>query len=267
MSLEGLAGKTLLVDFIFTRCPGPCPALTSRNVAVQRLLSDETRGNSRFVSISIDPERDTPEDLARYGEVRGADLEHWSFLTGDPAVVAGVVKAYGVGTMPKDDGDIQHIVASFLVDANGQIVRRYLGSETPPEEIAAALTELASSSTPEASLSRRGAVSRRLLEPGSDGLWGRGVRFDQPGVEVAATEWADTLLRFHSIHREEWQRDEEQLEADDQGEAGAKLWSVQRGIQLVNGECSETQGGESEQVPIIRSPEGSQCERVHDRCD
>lgn len=148
--LQDLAGKTLLLDFIFTRCPGPCPILTSRNVAVERLLSDSLRQQTHFVSISIDPERDTPEDLANYGRARGADLEHWSFLTGEPATVAQLVSDFGVGTSRSSeaDGELQHIIVSFLIDPDGQIVKRYLGNDTAPEVIEAALEEIAASAIP-----------------------------------------------------------------------------------------------------------------------
>ena len=150
ITLEDLAGKTLLLDFIFTRCPGPCPILTSRNVAVERLLSDTLRLQTHFVSISIDPERDTPEDLANYGRARGADLEHWYFLTGEPAAVARLVREFGVGTSRSTgaDGDIQHIIVSFLIDPEDQIVKRYLGNDTAPEVIEAALAEIAAAATP-----------------------------------------------------------------------------------------------------------------------
>ena len=99
-----LRGNVLLVDFVYTGCPGPCPILTSRHVTLQRKLSPEMRSRTRFVSISLDPTRDTPEALRAYAEARGVDLEHWSFLTGEPdAVAAGVATAaagYGRTTGP-----------------------------------------------------------------------------------------------------------------------------------------------------------------------
>lgn len=136
VSLESLAGRVVLLDFIFTRCPGPCPIVTSRHVAVQRALSPELRERSHFVSISIDPARDTPADLAAYGLARGADFSDWSFLTGPVEEVEAVVASYSVGTTRKPDGDIEHVVATFLIDANGRIVKRYLGLDHEPEQMA-----------------------------------------------------------------------------------------------------------------------------------
>ncbi len=129
VSLASLRGKTLLVDFVYTECPGPCPVQTARQVELQRSLPAELRERTRFVSISLDPERDTPAALRAYAEARGADLEHWSFLTGPSAAVAGVVRGFGVGSLRKPDGEIEHLMATFLVDGEGRIAERYVGLE------------------------------------------------------------------------------------------------------------------------------------------
>ena len=143
VSLADLAGKTLLVDFIFTRCPGPCPSLTSSHVSVQRALTPAQREKIRFVSITIDPERDTPEDLRAYALARGADLADWSFLSGPSDEVVKVMRAYGVGTKAGADGDIEHVLATFLIDPRGRVVKRYLGLDHAPETLAADLEAVA----------------------------------------------------------------------------------------------------------------------------
>jgi protein SCO1/2 len=143
VSLAGLAGRVLLVDFIFTRCPGPCPSLTSGHVSVQRALAPTVREATHFVSISIDPERDTPADLEAYARARGADLSDWSFLTGSPEVVAKVLQAYGVGTGRDTNGEIEHVLATFLIDPGGRIVKRYIGLDHDPKTIAADLEAVA----------------------------------------------------------------------------------------------------------------------------
>jgi protein SCO1/2 len=126
-ALEDFRGKTVLLDFIFTRCPGPCPILTGLHAKVQRELPPEIQAKTRFVSITLDPLRDTPTVLREYAQKRGIDLANWSFLTGPPEQVDAVIKSYGVGSRRDADGNIEHVVATFLIDANGQIARRYLG--------------------------------------------------------------------------------------------------------------------------------------------
>jgi protein SCO1/2 len=143
VALSDLRGKTLLLDFVYTHCPGPCPILTGTHVAVQRSLSPELRERVRFVSISLDPARDTPEALRAYATARGADLAHWSFLTGGEDAVAGVLRRYGVGAKPGNDGEIDHLVITYLIDREGRIARRFAGLEHRPETLVAALAAVA----------------------------------------------------------------------------------------------------------------------------
>ncbi len=134
VTLADLSGKVLLVDFIFTRCPGPCPIMTSRHVELQRALAPELRERVRFVSISLDPKYDTPDVLKAYADARGADLSSWIFLTGPESDVAEVVRRFGVGTLRAADGNIDHALATFLVDGRGRIAKRWLGLEHPIDE-------------------------------------------------------------------------------------------------------------------------------------
>ncbi len=143
-----LRGQILVVDFVFTRCAGPCPILTARNVELQRALDPSLRERVRFVSISLDPANDTPEALRAYASERGAELANWSFLTGPEADVAEVVRRFGVGTLRAPDGNIDHALATFLVDGAGRIETRWLGLEHKVEEMRAEIARLAAASQP-----------------------------------------------------------------------------------------------------------------------
>ena len=143
VALTDLRGQTLLLDFVYTHCPGPCPILTGTHVAVQRALPAELAGRVRFVSISLDPARDTPEVLRSYASARGADLARWSFLTGEVGVVEDVLRRYGVGATPGKNGEIDHLVITYLIDRDGRIARRFAGLEHRPETLLAALTAVA----------------------------------------------------------------------------------------------------------------------------
>jgi len=144
LALADLQGQLILLDFIFTRCPGPCPILTSTHVSVQRGLSQPVRDRTSFVSITLDPEFDSPAELAGYARSRGIDTTDWSLLTGDPEEVDRVVRAFGVGRTKQPDGNIEHIVVTFLIDENGQIVKRYIGQDHDPADLVADLERLAS---------------------------------------------------------------------------------------------------------------------------
>ena len=143
LRLADLRGRIVVLDFIFTHCPGPCPILTGRNVALQRLLPDSLRARTHFVSISLDPLRDTPEALRAYAEARGADLADWSFLTGPEDAIDAVLAAYAVGKrLPEEGGEIEHVLATFLIDSEGHVERRYLGVSHDPEQMLADLEAL-----------------------------------------------------------------------------------------------------------------------------
>ena len=142
-SLSALRGRFVLVDFVYTSCPGPCPILTGVHVEVQRRLPPALREGMRFVSISLDPERDTPERLRAYAEARGADLASWSFLGGPPEAIDAALRAFGVGKSPGKDGEIDHLVVTFLIDPEGRIARRWVGLDHEADEILADLERMA----------------------------------------------------------------------------------------------------------------------------
>ncbi|NNL84904.1 MAG: redoxin family protein [Myxococcales bacterium] len=141
-SSQDARGRILLIDFIYTHCPGPCPILTGVDVEIQKLL-DDLGDRVLFCAISLDPERDTPEALARYAEARGATASNWHFLTGPPEEVADVVRRFGVSSQPAEDGELDHMVARFLVDPSGRIEERYMGLTHTAEAIAADIRRLA----------------------------------------------------------------------------------------------------------------------------
>jgi len=156
VSLESLADRVLLVDFIYTSCPGPCPVQTSNQVALQRSIPESIRDGVHFVSISLDPKNDQPEVLERYALARGADLSNWSFLTGPEEEVADVVRRWGVGSLRKDDGTIDHTLLTFLV-YDGHVFERYTPRDAGDPKILAGIVDL---------VERRGAPSDEA--PGSD---------------------------------------------------------------------------------------------------
>ncbi len=134
VSITSLRGTSVLLDFVYTRCPGPCPVLTSMHVALQKAIPEALQSSVRFVSISLDPSNDTPAAMRDYAVARGADLTGWSFLTGEPAQVDAVLESYGVGAVREASGQIQHIVVTFLIDGRGRIAKRYFGLDHDTKE-------------------------------------------------------------------------------------------------------------------------------------
>ena len=134
-ALRDLRGKAVLLDFIFTNCPGPCPLQTASHVRLHRTLDPSLREQTHLVSVSLDPARDTPEALLAYAERLGVDLDGWSFLSGTPSEVDAVLSAYGVGRIASDDAGIDHMLVTYLIDPDGRVAQRYLGSAEAAEEL------------------------------------------------------------------------------------------------------------------------------------
>jgi protein SCO1/2 len=90
VSLADFHGKVVAVTFIYTGCPDICPLLTQKMVDVQDALGEKFGAKIAFISISFDPERDTPEVLKDYAQFWGIKPEGWSFLTGSLEAVRDV---------------------------------------------------------------------------------------------------------------------------------------------------------------------------------
>ncbi len=120
-ALESLRGKVVLVSFVYTSCNGSCPATASALDRIRSALreSGDWGRSVEFVSITLDPARDTPEALARYARIYRAEPQAWHFLTGSPAQVAGVLASWDMWAKLGPSGVIDHPSRIFLVDPKG----------------------------------------------------------------------------------------------------------------------------------------------------
>ncbi len=128
-------GHVTVVDFIFTRCTSSCPRLSERMAEARKTLdADVQSGALRFVSISVDPEHDTPEVLAKFAAVYKADAPAWRFATGpvddlERVVVQGFRTGLTRSAKKAEVGDIVHGEKFIIVDRKGDI-RAFLSTET-----------------------------------------------------------------------------------------------------------------------------------------
>lgn len=127
-------GSVALLTFIYTRCPLPnfCPLMNQNFVKVQQAIAaDPARlGRVKLVTVSFDPDHDTPEVLAALAGRLGADPAVWTFLTGDRATIDRFAAAMGVGLV-RPDGvpEITHNLRTILIGADGRIAAIYSGNE------------------------------------------------------------------------------------------------------------------------------------------
>lgn len=127
LSLKDLKGKIWVADMIFTNCEGTCPMLTQRMASLQQSLA-RTKTGVQLISISVDPNNDTPEVLANYAKQNGADTRTWSFLTGPVATIYTLAKdgfKLAVDSANADTREpILHSERLVLIDRDG-IIRGY----------------------------------------------------------------------------------------------------------------------------------------------
>jgi protein SCO1 len=142
VTLNDYRGKVVAVTFIYTSCPDICPMLTANMAHVQGELGSDFGKSIAFISITVDPERDTSRVLKEYAENFGADLSGWAFLTGDPATVADVGRRYGIFVAKTAGGGINHTLLTSLIDADGILRVQYIGARFDLEEFRSDLLSL-----------------------------------------------------------------------------------------------------------------------------
>jgi len=118
-----LQDKIWIADFIFTTCPGPCPRMSAQMARLERAL--EGKEEVRLVSITVDPETDTPEVLTKYADHYQSKSGHWYFLTGDMATIHRLARdGFMVGGV---EDVMMHSTRFILIDRRAQ-VRGYYDS-------------------------------------------------------------------------------------------------------------------------------------------
>lgn len=139
-SLNDLTGHVWVANFIFTSCPSICPLLTRRMAGLQeRYAADGV--DVRLLSITVDPENDTPDVLREYARANGADPQRWTFVTGEPAAIRSLVldgfkKPLGE-PLESDAGliDIMHTGEFVILDPQGGIRGFYASDAEGLDEV------------------------------------------------------------------------------------------------------------------------------------
>jgi protein SCO1/2 len=128
---KDLLGKVWVASFVFTRCLGPCPAVTGTVKELQADLRDIP--DVRFVTFTVDPSRDNPDELAKYAAKYGADPERWLFLTGPEATVHALMRDRFKLAVGRKEGDVKegdeydHSTRLTVVDKKGVIRGTFAG--------------------------------------------------------------------------------------------------------------------------------------------
>lgn len=133
--LADLKGKVWLADFIYTTCPGTCPMLSSRLTELQNKVLKNP--DTLLVSISINPEHDTPKVLKQYAEKFHASPDRWLFFTGEKSKVRDLINTgfmLAAGEVADPNQEIVHSTKLVLVDRAGNIRAYYDGLSTGTDD-------------------------------------------------------------------------------------------------------------------------------------
>jgi protein SCO1 len=150
--LKQFRGKELLITFIYTRCPLPnfCPLVTHNFAEINQELEKDPALYKRthLLSVSFDPEHDTPARLKSYGEEyigSGAKkaFEHWDFAVGQKPVVLKMAQYFDVGLSYGPNDTITHTLSTTLIGANGKVVEFYHGNDWTPQQVLADMQKAA----------------------------------------------------------------------------------------------------------------------------
>ena len=152
LHLDQFRGKTLLVTFIYTRCPSPsfCPLVTHNFAVIDRQLAANPAlyAKTHLLCVSFDPEHDTPARLRAYGaQYIGSDaFVHWDFAVPSEPELLEMTKFFDVGITHGADDSITHTLSTTLIDAHGKVAQFYPGNEWTPDQVVADVRRAATSS-------------------------------------------------------------------------------------------------------------------------
>ena len=143
-AFSSFRGSSVVLTFIYTRCPLPtfCPMMDRHFASIQeRMHDDPLLKKVHLVTVSFDPKYDTPAVLKKHARELNADLNRWTFLTGDPETIEKFGGRFGVfvARASDDPRDITHNLRTAVIGADGKLVKVYTGNEWTPEDILADL--------------------------------------------------------------------------------------------------------------------------------
>lgn len=147
--LDGYAGSVLLLTFTYTRCPMPtfCPLMDRHFATLQQavMTTPVLADRVHLLTVSIDPEADTPPVLKAHAQTLRADPRFWTFLTGARDEIDRFAARFGM-TVVRDGNDalnITHTLRTAIIDSRGRLVKVYAGNDWTPPQMLAVLKPLA----------------------------------------------------------------------------------------------------------------------------
>jgi protein SCO1/2 len=143
--ISSLRGHRVALTFMYVRCPLPdfCPLMDRNFAAVQKAIkSTPALADVRLVSVSFDPENDTPAVLAEHAGKLGADPQVWQFATATPEEIEKLTRRFGVHVERSAENaiEITHNLRTAVIDPEGRLVKVHSGTDWTPAQLVADLT-------------------------------------------------------------------------------------------------------------------------------
>lgn len=137
VSLSHYAGKVVALNFIYTSCalPNFCYRIANNFGVLQRRFKEQLGRDLVLLTVTFDPQRDHPEQLAHYSENWNADPNTWHFLTGDVPEVERVTNMFGMDYFP-EEGLMNHSLHTAIIDRHGKLVANIEGNQFTAEQLA-----------------------------------------------------------------------------------------------------------------------------------
>ena len=127
-SLQAFLGRPVVLTFVYTRCGATCPMLVHNMKQIAKGLDPEARAQTAFVLVSLDPERDTPEQLQKFAKAHGLSQPEWTFLRGSREDIRALVASVSVGYRNQSDGQIAHANLLTILNQKGEVAGQVPGS-------------------------------------------------------------------------------------------------------------------------------------------
>jgi protein SCO1/2 len=163
--LTSYAGKVVVLNFIYASCNDVCPLHSERIAEIQDMVNrTPMKDLVEFISVTTDPNNDTPGVLARYGESHGLEHSNWRFLTKTPdqdeASTRRLAEAYGHRFTPVDGQYQAHGIVTHIIDKGGQWRANFYGLKFSPVNMVLFINALTNDTH-----------AREALKPEDGGLW------------------------------------------------------------------------------------------------
>lgn len=130
--LSSLAGRVQVIAMVYTTCAHACPQILADMKRIEGALPEEAKDRVGFVMVTIDPTRDTPEQLAAYARDVRLDSERWTLLTAPDNTVLEMAALLGVKYRKISETDFSHTNVITILDQSGEIVHRQVGLGADP---------------------------------------------------------------------------------------------------------------------------------------